>query len=490
MYVNVGRTLAASLVLTCLVAPTAWAYEPLQEKTVEEQLDEMRRAMKDMEERHKRELDEVRRELRDAKDAQTASEDELGTEIDLLIDRMDELQAGAGRFMPPGKQRAWLDISVGTLFAVGTSTEGDEIIQQLEGGGHDPKRRGFTVQQVELAFTGGVDPYFDAAVFITTQLDQDGETNVELEEAYAQTTSLPYGLQIKAGTYLTAFGRHNPTHAHSWEFVDAPVTNTRFLGPDGMRGPGAQLSWLAPTETPLEFTLGVQNADGETMTSFVGVDEEEEGEDGHGHGHGGENSVVGERREFEVHSLDDMVYTGRVQSGLDVDDENTTLFGLSAAFGPNASGRDTDTQIFGGDVAWQWRPLDAHKGFPFIKAQIEAIWRRFDFDTFEEEHEGETETVRGRTLDDWGFYAQVVYGFKEGWTAGVRWDRVDSDLDHEEPGLDDRDRVSGALTHYFSEFSKVRLQVNWDDADSLDDDVWSFWLQFEFDLGAHAGHKF
>ena len=63
-------------------------------------------------------------------------------------------------------------------------------------------------------------------------------------------------------------------------------------------------------------------------------------------------------------------------------------------------------------------------------------------------------------------------------------------MDEPAIGLDDRDRVSLALTHYFSELSKVRLQVSRDDSDALGKIVNFVWLQFEFNLGSHAAHKF
>jgi hypothetical protein len=50
-------------------------------------------------------------------------------------------------------------------------------------------------------------------------------------------------------------------------------------------------------------------------------------------------------------------------------------------------------------------------------------------------------------------------------------------------------RLSPSLTWYPSEFSKLRLQYNYDDREKMGVDH-SVWLQFEFSLGAHAAHKF
>lgn len=58
-----------------------------------------------------------------------------------------------------------------------------------------------------------------------------------------------------------------------------------------------------------------------------------------------------------------------------------------------------------------------------------------------------------------------------------------------DPDRATRWRISPNLTWYPSEFSKVRLQYNYDDRDRIGADH-SVWLQFEFLLGAHAAHKF
>src|SRR6185436_4069066 len=98
----------------------------------------------------------------------------------------------------------FLNLSLDGLIAAGASTAKD--IGPLEPGGHDPAQRGFTVQNVEAVFEGAVDPYFRGQANVVLQVTPDGETNVELEEAYATSTSLPAGLQLKAGHFLTELG--------------------------------------------------------------------------------------------------------------------------------------------------------------------------------------------------------------------------------------------------------------------------------------------
>ena len=96
-----------------------------------------------------------------------------------------------------------IDVSFDGLFAAGASTERDQPLQFLQGGGHDPRKRGFTVQNVELSFSGAVDPYLNAESHIVYFLDPiTGESKVELEEAFFTTQKLPYQLQLKGRAVL------------------------------------------------------------------------------------------------------------------------------------------------------------------------------------------------------------------------------------------------------------------------------------------------
>lgn len=94
--------------------------------------------------------------------------------------------------------RAYLNLSFDGLFAAGSSSATD--VEALEPGGHDPKQRGFTVQNLETTFEGAVDPYFRALSAIVFQVDPEGESVLEVEEAYAETTSLPGNLPTASGT--------------------------------------------------------------------------------------------------------------------------------------------------------------------------------------------------------------------------------------------------------------------------------------------------
>src|SRR5438552_11284180 len=130
--------------------------------------------------------------------------------------------AGASLTQPItiGGGKTYMNISLDGLFALAYSSAGD--LHNIEVGDHDPQQRGFNARNTELAFDGAVDPYFEGFANIVFKLDNDNETEVEVEEAFMQTTNLPFNLQLKGGQFFAAFGRLNPTHPHTWDFVDTP----------------------------------------------------------------------------------------------------------------------------------------------------------------------------------------------------------------------------------------------------------------------------
>jgi hypothetical protein len=382
-----------------------------------------------------------------------------------------------------GGAQNYINVSFDGLFAAGTSTAKD--IEALQPGGHDPKQRGFTIQNLETTFEGKVDPYFRGQANIVLQIDADGETVIEAEEAYLESMSLPWNLQLKAGQFFTEFGRLNPTHPHTWDFADQPLVNGRFLGEDGLRNPGARLSWLTPTPFYSELYFAIQNSHGETAHSFRSD-------------HAGELFLGRFDDTGRVKAFNDLLFVPRYLASFNLSDEQTIVLGGSAAFGPNASGRNADTQIYGVDAFWKWKPVNHHAGFPFVTWQTEAMLRRYEAARFvgDVDDDGTDDVVPRENLHDWGMYSQLSYGFHKGWVASLRGDYVARSgrgkyerMFGDDADRDTRWRVSPALTWFPSEFSKIRLQYNHDHRQHIGEDH-SIWLQMEFLLGSHAAHKF
>jgi hypothetical protein len=165
--------LATAMLASVLVA----AADPGPEPNASDQVRELRQR-----------LDAIEREMSDAKPAAPD-----GT---------------AGRASP-----AYMNTSFDVLANAGWSSTPD--VQTLQPGGHDPSQRGFSIRNAELALDGAVDPYFKGFANIVLMTDAEDETAVELEEAYALTTSLPASLQIKGGLRGSALKRPSVSNPRS-----------------------------------------------------------------------------------------------------------------------------------------------------------------------------------------------------------------------------------------------------------------------------------
>jgi len=374
---------------------------------------------------------------------------------------------------------AYMNMSFDAMMTAGGSTAADPS-SQLQLGDHDPVKNGFSLRNAEIALDGAVDPYFKGFANIVLKLDKNNQTEIELEEAYAQSMSLPGNLQAKAGQFFAAFGRQNAQHPHQWAFVDAPIILTRAFGPDGLRNIGAQGSWLLPLPVYTELFLGVFDGQGSTMFGFRNLGDPDAS--GKNRFHGRETLNRGLR------GPQDLVWTPRIASSFDLTDEQTLVVGASAAFGPNDTGVDTGTQIYGVDLYWKWKAPDAHEGFPFVSWQTEALYEIFEAGA----DAAAPMPLPVEILRDWGAYSQVLWGFKPRWVVGLRGEYADGNhgaFDANDVFRGERERVSPVLTFYPSEFSKIRLQYNYDHGAQFGD-AHSIWLQLEFLLGAHGAHKF
>src|SRR5256714_1607865 len=273
--------------------------------------------------------------------------------------------AGASLTQPIGigGGKNYMNISFDGLFALAYSS--DKHLDRLEVGDHDPMQRGFNARNIELAFDGAVDPYFEGFANIVFKLNNDNETEVELEEAFLQTTSLPFNLQLKAGQFFAAFGRINPTHPHTWDFADAPIVHALLLGGDGLRGVGTQISWIVPAPWYSQLILGVQNGRGGTGYSFRNP---------------GDDGMFFDRRttDRELRGFEDFVWISRWENSVDLSPTQGVLAGGSGAFCSNETGANSRTQIYGGEFLYQWKSANAEGGFPFVKWQTEGMYRRFE----------------------------------------------------------------------------------------------------------------
>ena len=454
-------------------------------KRLREELDAERRARAEERAELERRLSALEKQQRP-----TMSQDEIGAAVESYMQEKDLFDAAPRGAVIPSAGNL-IDVSVILDAHFGTSTATDAALSRgIALGDHDPHVRGANVRNEEIVMSADVDPYFYGFLDIVYKIDEEGESTFELEEAYGLTTALPAHLQLKFGQFFTEFGRANPTHPHAWEFHDYPVILGRVFGGDGLRGQGMRLAWDLPlcSRCPVKVLAGWQNARGETQASFLGV----------------EGDAIGEHelQHRDVANLTDLAYHGRIEMSCDepgrCGSTFTWLAGLSAAIGPNSTGPNGYTHVLGADFYLKWRPKATDAGWPWVAWQTEAVYRDYHADR---QHQsisdglgGTTDVLVGtRDYEDWGLYSQVVWGFKRPWSIGGRIDYADSDGAFEGSHF----RASLALSYYPSEFSRIRLQAQYDHVDGLSsafpgdrDGNFSIWLGFDLSLGKHGAHKF
>lgn len=327
--------------------------------------------------------------------------------------------------------------------------------EHLQTGGHDPTANGFNLQQLEMAVGKAVDPYFRFDANLAFLAD-----GVEIEEAYATTLALPYGLQARAGQFLTRFGRLNATHLHAWDFVDQPFAIGRVFGGEGNRGLGAEVSYLTPAPFFLELVGSVTNAGGEgTARSFFGASE------------------------LSVESPLDLQATLAVKEFFELSSDWSLATGQSFATGPNSTGRDNRTDVYGIDVYLKYRPI-TRGSHTIVALQSEWLWRR--------------RQVPFQLRQDLSGYAYASWRFARRWGTAARYElgrpsrdadgNTGDDLDPE--WTRSRHRATIALTFWPTEFSRLRAQGGVDVPRWLDAPIWSAFLAMEISVGAHGAHKF
>src|SRR5438270_2841220 len=343
---------------------------------------------------------------------------------------------------------------------------GDDTDLHAEGTRHAV---GFTAQEVELAFSAIVDPYLKGEVYLTIP-NLEG---IEVEEAFATSTSLPWNLQIKGGSFRSAFGRQNGQHLHVQDFTRRPLINAAFLGADGMRGPGFQLSWLAPLPFFLTlygeaFSLGGDAADQtgalpQPVASF-GADRS------------ARPTLAAEAKAFFPLGESWSVY-----SGLNFASGKSPGVSLGDA---GTAGVGREAQLYGADVYLKWKPVNVAQGYESLAFQAEAILRHFGSgDGLEDEWDG-------------GAYAQIVAQFARRWVVGLRGDVVGVPSSSV---LARAERVGLSLTFQGSEFSRVRGYLEAEHATAPSSAFlpqampqWApaAYLQLEFSIGAHGAHPY
>lgn len=349
-----------------------------------------------------------------------------------------------------------------------------------EGGSGPNSKNGFNFNYAEMSLYSVVDPYFD--LFAVFHLHQDA---FEIEEAYITTQNLPLGLKIKAGKFLSGFGRLNEQHAHVWDFANKPLVYYAFFGGEDLNEVGMQLTWLAPTSYYLKFGGEVLSGDNEASFGSEGF------QDASG-----------------IHKIEDSnapnLFVGYVKASLETD-ELVALFGGSVAHGktrmndgvdqnpaenPGGYGTYANTFVYGGDLTLKYLIAS----YEYLSLQTEYLYRTMAGDIYD--NTGGMMSLDSRQS---GLYSQLVYRMSLRWRAGLRYDLLQknkittggaaADLP------DNLSRYTAMIEYNPTEFSRLRLQYSHDlsgySGESTSPQVNNeVILQMNITIGAHGAHSF
>lgn len=394
-------------------------------------------------------------------------------------------QVGSSGFNPN------ISVIVDAGLAVYSNEEDYELAGFPLAGEAGVAEEGFGLSEVEFVASADIDGRFYGQVTLGAHQDE-GETEIHIEEAFMQTVGLANGFTVKAGKFFSELGYMNTQHKHAWDFADAPLVYRAMVGRQ-YSDAGVQMRWVAPIDTLLE--LGIE------WTRGDGFPAGGSGQDGRG------ASVV------FAHLGGDIGRSHSWQLGVShmrANDVEAELGGHSHGGGEAADNEFAgETKLSGIDWVYKWSP-NGNSKHRSLKVQGEVFWR--DMDGEFEYSEGADSGEGTLNADQQGWYLQAVYQFMPRWRVGLRYDELSSDTAqvatalagafvgnadelYEDSGWADEGvspRRSTVMVDFSnSEFSRFRLQYSTEDSrhpgEEKDEQIF---VQYVFSIGAHGAHRF
>ena len=352
----------------------------------------------------------------------------------------------------------------------GFSAEENELEGFAVGHEGERPREGFAVDHTELNFSANADDKLFGSMTAAIA-DHEGETELELEEAFMQTLpgmGLPQGLSVKAGRAFWTLGYMNEHHSHADDFADRPLPYRVYLN-GAYNDDGAELSYVLPTPFYSEIGGGAYRGDdfpfGEAKGEGVGA----------WSAYGRVGGDIGANQSWRV-GLSTL--QGQAQGGRMSNEEMVNFTG--------------DSDLYVADARYTWAPTgNARQKELTLQGEY---FRRYEDGAYEDSDAGTgAVNVDNHTS---GWYAQGVYKFHPQWRVGARYAKMESaaapaglvgsalDADGYDP-----QSYASMIDWTNSEFSRVRFQYNYEEPTRSTDDH-QFTLQYILSLGAHSAHKY
>lgn len=358
---------------------------------------------------------------------------------------------------------------------------------------HGGLEQGFNLRELEITLSGSVDSYFDASASVGLS-----QSSSEIEEAWLRSRSLPYGLTLKAGKFLSAIGYHNEKHLHNWDFADQNLAYLSLFGEHGLSDNGVQISWLAPSVTYL--LIGAELLQGSDLEQF-------------GNRLDGAELVTEINEEFSLSLAEEdlrlsqksapLLTTGYIRLAPDLGTRQALQLGASVSRHANQQAFHEETSdafisqgsayLYGIQAVYKRFAGSAH-GKGALSLQAEAF--HFDSSQTATWHSDAVQIGMPLSLRQQAAYLQGSWGFAPRWQVALRHAVSGLQAEIVENGV--REKItpsrqnSAALTWQPTEFSKLRLQFNHNNISSAAgrDSFRQIMLQYNLSLGAHGAHTF
>jgi len=321
--------------------------------------------------------------------------------------------------------------------------------------------KGFSLGESEINIGANVDDKF-LANLTAAVVSEDGDDKIELEEAFIQSIGLPYGITATAGRLKPVFGYLNEKHAHTDEFADRPLPYRVFLN-NAYKDDGAQISVVLPTDFYAEIGGGLYKG------GYFPASSE-------GSGDGAANAYV--------------------KFGGDITDNQAWLAGFSYLYAKSNEGRETDDIVFKGkdnlyglSLKYTFAPTGNNK-----ESEL-ALQGEYLFRDEKGKYNIEDAGFEQYNSNSSGWYLQGTYKFMTNWKVGYRYAQMRPDnvpdalKDTPLDAKGHKPEMHSVMAEWDnSEFSRIRLQYNYDKASKKDDN--QIVLEYTMSFGAHGAHSF
>ncbi|WP_455208892.1 outer membrane beta-barrel protein [Kaarinaea lacus] len=340
---------------------------------------------------------------------------------------------------------------------------------------------GFSTGHNEINMGADITPDTSGVLSFSIEY-HDGETAVDLEEAYVDTKALGKGFWIKAGHYYSHIGNLNRVHEHRQDFANQSLV---YLGMFGghLADTGAQLRWEqegglnlklgAEVSTGAEYPGGenIDNNNGMALFAKIGGDIGSKSSWNGGLSY--YTSEFDERRSVAHDAVANESYATE-NGSVDV-----TGVDLEYFFSPNGKGEKGELKI---SAEYFMKDEDGEGAFTNAAGIATANY----------------------TGEQVGYYVAAVYRFIPKWRVGVRFDHLEADNKFsnfdagasgitEDEFLDesgmisthDPERTTVMVDYAPNSNSVIRLQYMKDDVEEESED--RIYLQYVVAIGGH-GH--